>query len=87
MMLKAEKALARARAHPNQVSFAEIDLILRNAGYELRKIVGSHHIYKKPGAPLITVPYRRPHIKPVYGRAVLEVVDQGNLGSAYIGEE
>lgn len=70
-MVKHEKLLARIRANPNAVRFA--DLVLQRSGFTSRQ-VGSHVVYSRAGLRL-TVPYRVPHLHPLYVKQALKVID------------
>jgi predicted RNA binding protein YcfA (HicA-like mRNA interferase family) len=74
-MSKREKAIKKLRRNRKNVRFEEIDSILLGLGCEKRQ-KGSHAIYTYPGLPPITVPYRKPHILPVYVKEIIFLIDQ-----------
>lgn len=39
------KLLEKARNSPKNLSFGELQLLTENAGFELQRVRGSHHIY------------------------------------------
>jgi predicted RNA binding protein YcfA (HicA-like mRNA interferase family) len=53
------------------VRFEELRRLLELSGWELQRIRGSHHTFKR-GSAVVTVPLRRPHVLPVYVRQVLD---------------
>ena len=54
---------------PAPVRFAVVRAVLEAKGYRLTRISGSHHIFTKPGQPLIvSVPAHRGMVKHVYLR-------------------
>lgn len=79
-MTKAEKLLQKVRNNPKQVTFAELDTLLRRLGFDCRQAGGgsSHFNYKHPLFPgeRITIPYHRPHVKPVYVEHALEMIER-----------
>ena len=50
--------------------FSEVQRILEKKGYHLVRIMGSHHIFEKPGAPLCSVPVHKRKVKPTYVRQI-----------------
>lgn len=76
-MSKSDKLLQRIRNNPRQVSFEDLDKLLRDLGFERRQPRGgsSHYTYFRVGMPPLTVPYRRPHVKETYVKSVLELLD------------
>lgn len=44
--------------------------ILQAKGYELVRISGSHHIFAKPGADLVSIPVHKGKVKPYYVRQI-----------------
>ncbi len=60
----------RLAQRPNSVRYAELQRLLELSGWSLHHIRGSHYVFKK-GSERLVVPYRRPHILPVYVREVL----------------
>ena len=77
-MSKSEKLLARIRNDPKNVSFEDLDKILIQFGFTCRQPKGgsSHHVYTFGDYPPITVPFKRPHVKQIYVKKVLELLDQ-----------
>lgn len=63
----------RVAQHPRSVSFDELRHLLEAYGWELDRVRGSHHIFKR-GSQTLTVPHRRPHVLPVYVREVLALI-------------
>lgn len=72
-MSKREKLLQRFRNNPKTVRFEEIDILLRQLGFEKRQS-GSHATYTFK-QHLITIPFRKPYILPVYVKNILEILD------------
>ena len=72
-MSKHDKLLQRFRNNTKTVRFEEIDALLLRLGFEKRQS-GSHATYTLDGC-LITVPFRKPYILPVYVKAILDIID------------
>jgi len=79
-MTKAEKLLQRIRNNPKQVTFADLETVLRRTGFEKRQSGGgsSHFNYVHDALPeeIITVPYKRPHVPVVYVEKTLAAIDK-----------
>ncbi len=72
-MSKREKLLVRFRNNPKTVRFDEIDTLLQRLGFEKRQS-GSHATYTFEQY-LITVPFRKPYILPIYVKSILAILD------------
>ncbi|MBX3000670.1 MAG: type II toxin-antitoxin system HicA family toxin [Caldilineaceae bacterium] len=72
-MSKRDKLLQRFRNNPKTVRFEEVDTLLLQFGFTKRQS-GSHATYKF-GEHLITVPFRKPYILPVYVKNLLEILE------------
>lgn len=74
-MTKREKRLRKLFRNPKTVSFKELDTVLRSFSFEVRqpKSGSSHYIYTK-GDIQISVPFKRPYVKEVYVKRVLELI-------------
>ena len=77
-MSKQDKFIDRLRNSPKNVRFQDIDILLRGLGFE-KRVRGSHHIYSLDQFR-ITVPFRKPFVKPVYVKLLLEVLEQVERG-------
>lgn len=66
----------RLSNRPADVRFEELDRLLRLYGWELDTIRGSHHVYKRDGFQLLSIPFRRPRILAVYVRKALDVTNE-----------
>jgi len=64
------------------VRFAKVRKELEGAGYRLVRISGSHHIFEKPGRPIVSIPVHNNQVKPFYVRQVHRIIadDQGSGG-------
>lgn len=59
---------------PSPIRFAEIRKQLEAAGYRLVRISGSHHIFNRPGGPLVSIPVHNGKVKPGYGRRIQKII-------------
>lgn len=79
-MTKAEKLLQKIRNNPKQVSFEDLDRLLRNWGFVSRQSGGgsSHYFYYHPMYAWLStvVPKRRPHVHTVYVHDVLDMISE-----------
>ena len=78
-MSKREKRLRKIFQNPKTVSFKELDTVLKSFRFEVRqpRSGSSHYIYTK-GDIQISVPFRRPYVKEVYVKRVLELIGGEN---------
>jgi len=74
-MSKRDKAIERLRQNPKSVRFDEIDRLLLSLGFEKRQRGTSHATYSK-GRNILTIPFHKPHILPVYVKNVLHILDE-----------
>jgi predicted RNA binding protein YcfA (HicA-like mRNA interferase family) len=72
---KRDKLLGKIRRNPKDVTFKELDQLLQSFGYELVRTKGSHSIYRRPGAPSITIARRQPHVHSDAVKEVLRGID------------
>lgn len=75
-MTKRQKRIVKLFQNPKTVRFEELHKVLLTQGFECRqpKSGSSHYTYVK-GAILLTVPYKRPHVKAIYVKRVLEIIE------------
>jgi hypothetical protein len=77
-MTKRQKRLERIRQNPKTVTFEELRQVLEDHWFILGRSVGSHHHFRaEVGADTyhLSVPYKRPYIKPAYVKQALEMID------------
>lgn len=74
-MTKRDKRVKKIFQNPRAVTFKELDKVLKDFGFEARqpRSGSSHHIYTR-GEVQISVPFRRPFIKEIYVKRVLELI-------------
>ena len=54
----------------SEVRFADIRKKLEQHGWTHRQGKGSHHVFTRPGGPVIVIPVKGAWVKPVYVREV-----------------
>lgn len=75
-MSKKEKLFARLQNNPFDVTFAEIRLLLGMFGFELSRVTGSHHIFKRDSVTFVIPVHDKKHVKSVYVRRVIQIIKQ-----------
>ncbi len=75
LVTKREKRVKKLFQNPKTVPFKELDRVLGDSGFALRQpgSGSSHYIYTK-GNIQISVPFRRPFVKEIYVKRVLELL-------------
>jgi predicted RNA binding protein YcfA (HicA-like mRNA interferase family) len=53
----------------------ELDKLLGWYGFELRRVKGSHHVYRR-GAHTIVVPRRTPHVHSYVVKQVIQMIEE-----------
>lgn len=78
-MTKRQKRIKKLFQNPKTVPFKELDRVLKDSGFTLRQpgSGSSHYVYTK-GNIQISVPFRRPFVKEVYVKRVLELLGGEN---------
>jgi predicted RNA binding protein YcfA (HicA-like mRNA interferase family) len=56
------------------IRFAKIRKQLEAAGYRLVRISSSHHIFERPGRPIVSIPLHNQKVKPFYARQVEKII-------------
>lgn len=74
-MTKRQKRVQKLFQNPKTVSFKELDKVLKSFGFKMRQSgSGSSHFVYTKGEVQISVPFRRPFVKEVYIKRVLELI-------------
>ncbi|ELS32268.1 MULTISPECIES: type II toxin-antitoxin system HicA family toxin [Pseudanabaena] len=73
-MGKKEKLLELLRNSPNNVTFGDIRKLLELEGFDLDRITGSHHIFKRDEIVLV-IPVHNNRVKSVYVKRVVELIE------------
>jgi predicted RNA binding protein YcfA (HicA-like mRNA interferase family) len=78
-MSRRAKRLARLRQNPQNASFQDLRRVLEDYGFVLDRVIGSHYIfYVTIGGKVwrLTVPLKKPHLKAVYVKEALKIIDE-----------
>lgn len=74
-MTRKQKLYERLKNNPGSGTFEDVHNLLTWCGFELRRVTGAHHIYKRAGHDLIiTVPRHKP-LKAIYVKQALAVFE------------
>lgn len=73
-MSKKEKLLELLKNSPNNVTFGDIRKLLELEGFDLDRITGSHHIFKRNEIVLV-IPVHNNRVKSVYVKRVVELTE------------
>ena len=78
-MTKRQKRVKKIFQNPRTVSFSELDRVLRDFGFAVRQPSSgsSHYVYTKKDIQ-ISVPFKRPYVKEIYVKRVLELIGDEN---------
>ncbi len=74
-MSKYDKLIEKMKNNPKNISFEELEKILKKEGYESINTGGSHWVFRKENEISITIPYKKP-IKIIYVKKVLEILEK-----------
>lgn len=74
-MTKRAKRIKKLFQNPKIVTFRELDQALRASGFDVRQpgSGSSHYVYSKDEIQ-ISVPFKRPYVREVYVKRVLELI-------------
>ena len=73
-MSKKNKLLELLKNSPNNVTFGDIRKLLELEGFDLDRITGSHHIFKRDEIVLV-IPVHNNRVKSVYVKRVVELIE------------
>ncbi|MCX5965399.1 MAG: type II toxin-antitoxin system HicA family toxin [Cyanobacteria bacterium] len=74
-MAKREKLIEALSNHPNNVTFSDIQALLEIEGFNLDRITGSHHIFKKDEITFV-IPVHKNRVKSVYVKRVIDLINE-----------
>jgi len=76
MSSRRERLRAKITQNPRHVRFEELLKLLQAYDFEVYRPGKGSHYYCVRGRYQISVPYRRPHVLPIYVKRALELIDQ-----------
>ena len=62
---------------PSEERFGELRKLLERNGWELVRIRGSHHVFRKPGFRPLVIPVHRGKVKPFYVSQIRKILESG----------
>jgi predicted RNA binding protein YcfA (HicA-like mRNA interferase family) len=74
-MAKREKLIEALTNHPNKVTFSDVQALLEIEGFNLDRITGSHHIFKKDDITFV-IPVHKNRVKSVYVKRVIDLINE-----------
>lgn len=57
----------------SEKKFSLVKKMLEVKGYKLNRVSGSHHIFVKKGAPIMSIPVHNGKVKPYYVRQIEKI--------------
>ena len=74
-MSKREKLFKQLLNNPHNATFAQVENLLLNEGFELDRVTGSHHVFKKKDITFV-IPVHGKKVKAVYVKRALELIGE-----------
>ena len=75
-----DELLERARNNPQSLSFRELQQLAETAGFKLKRVRGSHHVYTRRGiVEIINLQPKGRMAKPYQVRQVVGLIDKYGL--------
>lgn len=74
-MSKREKLFDKLQNNPRDATFADVRKLLRQEGFSLERITGSHHVFKRSEITFV-VPVHNNRVKSVYVKRIIEIIEQ-----------
>ncbi len=73
-MSRKEKLLQRLKNNPYDATFADIQKMLEDEGFQLDRVSGSHHVFKRDQV-IFVVPVHKKRVKSVYVKRAVAIVE------------
>ena len=73
--MRKQKLLDRLTNNPKDATFDDLRTLLFYEGFELERVTGSHHVFKKAGIRFV-IPVHANRVKSVYVRRVIALIQQ-----------
>ena len=73
--MRKQKLLDRLTNNPKDATFDDLRTLLFYEGFELERVTGSHHVFKK-GFVRFVIPVHANRVKSVYVRRVIALIRQ-----------
>lgn len=79
MMTQRDKLLAKIQNNPRAVTFQQIETLLRQHGFQLVHVAGSHHQYQREGIHTVTIARHGSRVSEREVRIALAAVELARL--------
>lgn len=73
-MTRRAKLLDSIKRKPHNVTFAELRKLLEHEGFQLERVGGSHHVFRR-GSIIFVVPVHNNKVKSVYVKRAIEIIE------------
>lgn len=73
-MTRKEKRFLKLLENPKEATLSEIVIVLRDFGYELERIKGSHFIFKGVKGDIIILPAHNNKVKKYYIKTIIQKI-------------
>jgi predicted RNA binding protein YcfA (HicA-like mRNA interferase family) len=73
--MQRRKLIERLKNNPKGATFDDMKTLLLQEGFDLDRVTGSHHIFKKPGVTFV-IPVHKNRVKSVYVKRVIELIEE-----------
>ena len=73
-MSSKEKLLQRLKNNPYDATFADIQKMLEDEGFQLDRVSGSHHVFKRDDV-IFVVPVHKNRVKSVYVKRAIAIIE------------
>ncbi|HJP94581.1 MAG TPA: type II toxin-antitoxin system HicA family toxin [Pyrinomonadaceae bacterium] len=73
--MRKRKLLDRLRNNPKGATFDDIRTLLLQEGFQLDRVAGSHHIFKKASVTFV-IPVHANRVKSLYLKRVIALIDE-----------
>ncbi len=74
-MTRKIKQIDKIKANPKDVKFSDLVILLKEFGFDLKRIKGSHHVYNRDDVTFI-VPVHKNRIKEIYVKRILSLIEK-----------
>ena len=75
-----DELLERARNNPQSLTFKDLQQLVESAGFRLKRVRGSHHVYTREGiVEIINIQPKGKMAKPYQVRQVARLIDKYGL--------
>ena len=74
-MTRKIKQIDKIKANPKDVKFSDLVILLKEFGFDLKRIKGSHHVYNRDDVTFV-VPVHKNRIKEIYVKRILSLIEK-----------